>query len=197
MTGFDFVVKRAFDIIMAAIGLVFLSPVILSAFIVASFDTKGNGFFVQRRVGQYGKTFKLIKIKSMSPVNGVETTVTTASDVRVTKSGLFFRKTKIDELPQLWNVLCGDMSFVGPRPDVEGYADVLRGSDRVILSVKPGITGPASIAYKNEEQILANQENPEEYNLKIIFPDKVKINKNYIENWSFWGDIKYIIKTLL
>ena len=196
MTRFDSAAKRIFDIIMAGMGLVLLSPVIMVAFIVASVETKSNGFFVQRRIGQYGQPFKLVKIKSMRAVNGVETSVTTSNDVRITKSGSFFRKTKIDELPQLWNVLCGNMSFVGPRPDVEGYADILQGADRVILSVKPGITGPASIAYKNEEEILSMQDNPEKYNLNVIFPDKVRINKKYIEDWSFFGDIKLILMTI-
>jgi lipopolysaccharide/colanic/teichoic acid biosynthesis glycosyltransferase len=123
-------------------------------------------------------------------------TVTTANDKRITKSGRFFRKYKIDELPQLINVLKGDMSFVGPRPDVPGYADKLEGEDRIILSIKPGITGPASLKYKNEEEILASEKNPKEYNDKIIWPDKVKINKEYIKNWSLKKDIEYIIKTI-
>lgn len=152
-------------------------------------------FFLQKRVGENGKLFTIIKIKTMYP-NKKGSTVTTANDSRITKSGKFFRKYKIDELPQLINVLKGDMSFVGPRPDVPGYADKLEGEDRIILSIKPGITGPASLKYKNEEEILANVENPNEYNDKVIWPDKVKINKEYIKNWSLKKDIEYIIKTL-
>ncbi len=132
----------------------------------------------------------------MKKVEGVKTTITSSSDVRITKSGKFFRDTKIDELPQLFNVFIGDMSFVGPRPDVEGYADKLEGEDRIILSIRPGITGPASIKYKNEEEILSKQENQKEYNDTIIWPDKVKINREYIQNYSLKKDIEYIIKTV-
>jgi lipopolysaccharide/colanic/teichoic acid biosynthesis glycosyltransferase len=150
---------------------------------------------LQERVGENGKLFTIIKIKTMYPEKK-GSTITTANDKRITKSGRFFRKYKIDELPQLINVLKGDMSFVGPRPDVPGYADKLEGEDRIILSVKPGITGPASLKYKNEEEILASVKNPKEYNDKVIWPDKVRINKKYIKNWSLKKDIEYIIKTI-
>jgi lipopolysaccharide/colanic/teichoic acid biosynthesis glycosyltransferase len=130
----------------------------------------------------------------MYPNNG--STVTTANDKRITKSGRFFRRYKIDELPQLINVLKGDMSFVGPRPDVPGYADKLEGEDRIILTIKPGITGPATLKYKNEEEILAKVEDPVKYNNEVIWPDKVKINKEYIKNWSLKKDIEYILKTI-
>jgi len=133
----------------------------------------------------------------MKKVNGVDTTITLSDDIRITKSGKFFRDTKIDELPQLWNVFIGYMSFVGPRPDVEGYADKLVGDDRIILSFRPGITGPATIKYKNEESILALQENPKYYNDYVIWPDKIKINKEYIKNYSLKKDIKYIVKTIM
>lgn len=195
MSKKDKFIKRIFDFIVALIGLILTWPIILIAWIVASIETKSNGFFLQKRVGENGKLFTIIKIKTMYP-NKKGSTVTTANDSRITKSGKFFRKYKIDELPQLINVLKGDMSFVGPRPDVPGYADKLEGEDRIILSIKPGITGPASLKYKNEEEILANVENPNEYNDKVIWPDKVKINKEYIKNWSLKKDIEYIIKTL-
>ncbi|MEO1923881.1 MAG: sugar transferase, partial [Nautiliaceae bacterium] len=169
-------------------------PIILIAWIIATVETKSNGFFLQKRVGQNGKLFTIIKIKTMYPNKG--STVTTANDNRITKSGRFFRKYKIDELPQLINVLKGDMSFVGPRPDVPGYADRLEGDDRIILSVKPGITGPATLKYKNEEEILAEVDDPVKYNNEVIWPDKVKINKEYIKNWSLKKDIEYIIKTV-
>lgn len=188
--------KRLFDIILSTIGIFLSWWIILIAWIVASLETGSNGFFLQKRVGKDGKLFHVIKIKTMKKVVGVDTSVTTADDVRITKSGKFFRKTKIDELPQLFNVLVGDMSFVGPRPDVEGYADRLEGEDRVILSIRPGITGPATLKYKNEEEILAVQEHPKEYNDTIIWPDKVRINREYIENYSFKKDIEYIIKTV-
>jgi lipopolysaccharide/colanic/teichoic acid biosynthesis glycosyltransferase len=195
MSKKDKIIKRIFDFSLALIGLLVTWPIILIAWIVASIETKSNGFFLQKRVGENGKLFTIIKIKTMYP-NKKGSTITTANDSRITKSGKFFRKYKIDELPQLINVLKGDMSFVGPRPDVPGYADKLEGEDRIILSVKPGITGPASLKYKNEEEILANVENPKEYNDKVIWPEKVRINKKYIKNWSLKKDIEYIIKTV-
>jgi len=189
-------VKRVFDIVLSFFGLLASWWIILVAWVVASFETKSNGMFIQKRVGKDAKLFSVYKIKTMKKVKGVDTTITSADDVRITKSGKFFRDTKIDELPQLFNVLVGDMSFVGPRPDVEGYADKLEGEDRVVLSVKPGITGPASLKYKNEEEILAKQHNPKEYNDSVIWPDKVAINKEYIKNWSLKKDIEYIVKTV-
>ena len=133
----------------------------------------------------------------MRKVPNFNTTVTSSNDIRITKIGAFFRKTKIDELPQLWNVLLGNMSFVGPRPDVPGYADKLKDEDKIVLSVRPGITGPAQLAYKDEEQILAKQEDPKKYNDEVIWPDKVKINRNYVINYSFFKDIYYIWKTIV
>lgn len=123
--------------------------------------------------------------------------VSVAGENRITPFGAKLRKYKLDELPELWNVLIGDMSFVGPRPDVPGYADKLVGEDRKILLLKPGITGLASIKYRNEEELLAQQADPIKYNDEVIFPDKVKINLNYLENWSFITDIKLIIYTIL
>ncbi len=188
--------KYTFDLLLSFIGLLLVWWIIFLAWIIVSIETKSNGFFIQRRVGKNGKLFNVIKIKTMKKVNGIDTTITASNDQRITKSGKFFRDTKIDELPQLINIFIGDMSFVGPRPDVEGYADKLMGDDRIILSIKPGITGPASIKYKDEEEILSKQSNPKEYNDLVIWPDKVKINKEYIKNWSLQKDIKYIIKTV-
>lgn len=188
--------KRGFDIVVSFLGLVFSWWLIFIAWVIATFETKSNGFFIQKRVGKDGKIFNVIKIKTMKKVEGVDTTITSSNDVRITKSGKFFRDKKIDELPQLINVLIGDMSFVGPRPDVPGYADKLEGEDRIVLSIRPGITGPASLKYKNEEEILASQNDPKWYNDKIIWPDKVRINKEYIKNWSLKTDIEYIIKTV-
>ena len=190
------IIKRIFDFVASFFGLLFCSAIIFIAWIIASIETKSNGFFVQKRVGKSGKLFGVVKIKTMKKVDGIETTITSSSDARITKSGKFFRNTKIDELPQLWNVLIGQMSLVGPRPDVEGYADKLEGDDRIILSIRPGITGPGSLKYKNEEEILNLQKDPKKYNDTIIWPDKVKINKEYIKNWTFIQDIKYIIQTV-
>ena len=191
------VVKRVFDVALAIVGLVVTLPVILLAMIIASIETKSYGFFAQKRVGRNGDYFSVVKIKTMKQVEGIDTTVTAANDVRITKSGAFFRKMKIDELPQFWNILIGKMSFVGPRPDVPGYADKLEGDDRIILSVWPGITGPATLKYKNEEEILAAQKDPKSYNDEVIWPDKIRINREYVENYSFWKDLLYIWKTII
>jgi lipopolysaccharide/colanic/teichoic acid biosynthesis glycosyltransferase len=190
------IIKLFFDFIVSFIGLLTTWWIILIAWIIATIETKSNGFFMQKRVGKNGKLFNVYKIKTMKKINGIDTTITSSNDVRITKSGKFFRDTKIDELPQLFNILMGDMSFVGPRPDVEGYADKLQGDDRIILSIKPGITGPASLKYKDEEDILSKKINPKEYNDRIIWPDKVKINKEYLKNWTLKKDIMYIIKTV-
>jgi len=197
MTNFDKVLKRFVDIFFAIFGLVFLFPVIFLSYLISSFETLSNGLFIQKRVGRDGRLFNVYKIKTMKVVQGVDTVITTSVDVRITKSGALFRKTKIDELPQLWNVLIGQMSFVGPRPDVPGYADRLQGKDRKILSVRPGITGPAQLAYKDEESILAVQNDPVKYNNEIIWPNKVKINLDYVENFSFFQDLCYIWKTIV
>lgn len=189
--------KRLFDFILSFIGLCLTWWLILLAWIIASIDTKSNGFFLQKRVGKDGKLFTVIKIKTMRPLTGVDTTITKDGDPRITKWGRFFRKTKIDELPQLINVLLGQMSFVGPRPDVPGYADKLEDNDRRILSIRPGITGPATLAYRNEEEILAAQDDPQKYNDEVIYPDKVRINLEYIDNWSLKKDIYYIYKTIV
>jgi lipopolysaccharide/colanic/teichoic acid biosynthesis glycosyltransferase len=189
-------VKRGFDIVFSLLGIVLTFWIIFIAFIIASIETKSFGIFTQKRVGKDAKLFSVFKIKTMKIIEGVDTTVTTAHDMRITKNGKFFRDTKIDELPQLLNVLLGSMSFVGPRPDVEGYADKLIEEDKLILTIRPGITGPASIKYKNEEEILAQQFNPKEYNDSVIWVDKVAINIKYIKEWSFKKDIQYIIKTV-
>jgi len=197
MTSKDQIIKATFDFILALLGLVFSLPIILLAWTVASIETRSNGFFLQKRVGRKGEIFTLVKIKTMKPVSGIHTHVTQAGDPRITISGNFFRKTKIDELPQLFNVFIGQMSFVGPRPDVQGYADQLQGEQRMILSIRPGITGPATIKYRDEETLLSQQENPEQYNQQVIWPDKVKINMQYVKNWSLLSDIRYIYQTIL
>ena len=197
MTQKDRFIKRGFDMVVAAVGLLLLWPVIVAGWVAASLETRSNGFFLQERIGKDGKRFKVIKLKTMKPSSSIDTTVTTAQDRRITKSGRFLRRTKIDELPQLWNVLVGDMSLVGPRPDVPGFADRLEGEDRIVLSVRPGITGPATLKYRDEEEILAKQKEPERYNREVIWPDKVRINKAYVQNWSFAKDLHYILETFL
>lgn len=188
--------KRLFDIIISIVGLVLICWVIVISACISRMETKKSGFFRQKRVGRNGKIFNVIKIRTMNSIEGWKTTSTSKNDPRITKSGGFFRKTKIDELPQLINVLIGDMSLVGPRPDVPGFADKLKGEDRIILSLRPGITGPASIHFRNEETLLAEQQDPESYNNQVIWPQKVVLNKRYIENWSFGRDLYYIYKTV-
>ena len=189
--------KRVFDVFFSSLVLLVTWWLILVAWLVASFDTRSNGFFIQKRVGCNGKIFGVVKIKTMSLVAGIDTTVTCRGDPRITPLGAFFRRTKIDELPQLWNVFIGEMSFVGPRPDVPGFADTLQGEARAILSLRPGITGPATLKYRNEEEILSQQDDPESYNQNVIWPDKVTINLDYIRNWSLRSDIRYILETVL
>ncbi|MCX0384683.1 sugar transferase [Clostridium perfringens] len=190
--------KRTFDITFALIGLVVTGWAIIIFYFLIKIFYKESGFFKQNRVGRDGKIFKIVKLKSMRNIEGITTTVTVDGDPRITPIGRFIRKTKIDELPQLYNVLIGDMSFVGPRPDVEKLINSLQNDEKKIyLSIRPGITGPATLKYKNEEDILAKVKNPEEYNNKVIFKDKVKMNIEYIKNYSFIKDIKYIIKTIL
>ena len=197
LTPTDKFQKRLFDIVLSVVGICMTWWLMLVAWIVTSVETKSNGLFMQERIGKEGKLFFVYKIKTMKSISGIDTTVTTSEDSRITTSGAFFRKTKIDELPQLFNVLFGTMSAVGPRPDVPGYADNLEGDDRIILSLRPGITGPASLKYKNEEALLAKQKDPERYNRDVIWPDKVEINKMYMKHWSLKKDINYMIKTIL
>ena len=191
------ILKIIFDRIMALVGLLFLSPVLLIVAILIKLKMPGGPIiFSQKRVGQYGKLFTMYKFRSMTVGHG-GSSISVAGENRITPLGVKLRKYKLDELPELWNVLIGDMSFVGPRPDVPGYADILEGNDRRVLELKPGITGPASLKYRNEEEILAMQDDPIKYNDEVIFPDKVKINLKYLDNWSFFEDIKIIIYTVL
>jgi lipopolysaccharide/colanic/teichoic acid biosynthesis glycosyltransferase len=191
------VIKRAFDLFLSALALTVFWWVILLAWFVATLDTGRNGFFTQVRVGRYGKPFRVIKIRTMRDGSGLTTTVTASGDPRITPLGRIFRITKIDELPQILNVLVGQMSFVGPRPDVPGFADLLNAEDKIILSIRPGITGPATLKYKNEEELLVEQNDPEAFNREVIFPDKVRINKEYIETYAFSKDLYYVWKTIL
>jgi lipopolysaccharide/colanic/teichoic acid biosynthesis glycosyltransferase len=187
-------VKRAFDIAGAAAGLAMCWPIIAVSALAARRDTGASGIFAQRRIGRGGRPFTIRKIRTMRAVPG--THVTAAGDPRITPLGAFLRRTRIDELPQLWNVLKGDMSFVGPRPDMPGYADRLAGEDRAVLDLRPGITGPATLKYRDEEAILAAQADPVAYNDRVIWPDKVAINRAYGENWSLAGDLACIWRTI-
>jgi lipopolysaccharide/colanic/teichoic acid biosynthesis glycosyltransferase len=194
VNGRQKVVKRVFDIALAATGLAISWPIILVAALAARRDTGASGIFSQQRIGRHGRPFTIRKIRTMRATGGSH--VTTAGDHRITPLGKVLRRTKIDELPQLWNVLKGDMSFVGPRPDVPGYADRLAGEDRRVLDLRPGITGPATLKYRDEETILAAQADPVAYNDEVIWPDKLAINRAYQDNWSLAGDLTCIWRTV-
>lgn len=188
--------KRLFDFCSSLIGFIVLMPVLILISIAIKISSSGPVLFCQKRVGKDGKLFTLIKFRSMTVQQESNSTATVRGDVRITKIGVFLRKYKLDELPELWNVIKGEMSLVGPRPDVPGYADKLVGKDRNVLKLRPGITGTASLKYANEEEILATQDNPQKYNDEVIFPDKVKVNLDYYENQSLWLDIKIIFATI-
>jgi len=189
--------KRLFDITASFAGLILLSPVLLFIAIWLRLAIPDNPvFFRQIRVGRHGKLFTLVKFCTMKPGHGGNS-ITVAGESRITTVGRFLRRYKLDELPELWNVLIGEMSLVGPRPDVPGYADKLTGNDRRILNLRPGITGLATLKYSNEEELLAQQSEPVKFNDEVLFPDKVRINLEYIENRSFLLDIKIIILTVL
>jgi lipopolysaccharide/colanic/teichoic acid biosynthesis glycosyltransferase len=179
------------------VGLLFLWPVLIIVAVLIRVKMPGGPvIFKQQRVGRNGELFTMYKFRSMT-VSHSGSSVSVAGESRITPLGAKLRKYKLDELPELWNVLIGDMSFVGPRPDVPGYADSLTGSDRDVLKLRPGITGPASLKYRNEEEILASVDDPVKYNDEVIFPDKVRINLYYLDHQSFWMDIKLIICTVL
>lgn len=188
--------KRCFDLFFAILGLSLTWWILVLAFIISTIDTRKLGIFTQTRIGKNAKSFKIFKIRTMADSLIYFSNVTTKNDPRITAMGKLLRKTKIDELPQLINILKGDMSFVGPRPDVPGYADKLSGKNRIILAVRPGVTGPATLKYCNEEDLLAKQTEPESYNREIIYPDKIRLNREYVENYSFLADMKYLWKTL-
>ena len=190
-------IKSLFDRGASLFGLIFLFPVLIIISILIRIKMPGGPvIFKQKRVGQYGRLFTMYKFRSMTVAHS-GSSISVKGESRITPLGAVLRKYKLDELPELWNVLIGDMSFVGPRPDVPGYADRLEGEHRRILLLKPGITGPASLKYRNEEELLAEQKEPQNYNDEFLFPDKVRINIEYLDSWSFWNDIKIIIYTVL
>lgn len=188
-------VKWFFDRALSLVLLIVLMPILLLVAIVILLTSGAPVFYIQERIGQNAKPFKLIKFRTMK---GEEESPVAAAELnRITRVGRWLRRTKIDELPELLNIFVGDMSFVGPRPDVAGYADKLEGDDRRLLTMKPGLTGVASLKYRNEEDLLAAQPNPQEYNDKVIWPDKVRLNLLYMERQSLWLDVKVLICTAL
>ena len=210
--------KWIFDRVVSLIGLLCLWPILLVvAILIKKKMPGGPAFFTQKRVGRYGKLFTMHKFRSMT-VSHSGSSVSVAGEARITPLGATLRKYKIDELPELWDVLIGKMSFVGPRPDVPGYADQLQGDERRMLELRPGITGPASLQYRDEEELLADVRDkmeegrclPQEqidsmkdqelavwYNDHVIYPDKVRINLYYLDHYSFLKDIQMVICTVL
>lgn len=180
--------KRCLDIVLSLIGLISTGWLIVFFWSLMTLWINQNGIYTQKRIGQYGKPFTIYKLRTLFSDK--------YKNSFISEVGKFLRKSKIDELPQFWNVLIGDMSIVGPRPDIPGYYDKLEGEYKKILQLKPGITGPASLKYRDEEQILANKEDPEKYNNEVIFPDKVAINMEYMNKQTVWLDIKIILRTL-
>ncbi len=198
MKRFHKVVKRFIDIIFSVVGLLVALPIIGTMAVIIVRTSGGNAFFSQRRIGLKGKPFNLLKLRSMREIEGFDTTITTANDPRITKVGKFIRRTKIDELPQLWNVLKGEMSFVGPRPDVPELINTLSMKDQeLLLSIRPGITGLASLKYRGEEEILSCSDQPAWLNNHVIFPDKLRLNKYYIDNQTVLMDLSILLQTVL
>jgi lipopolysaccharide/colanic/teichoic acid biosynthesis glycosyltransferase len=193
ITNSQLVLKRGFDLALSVLMLPVVTLPILILVLVATIDTFQLGVFTQIRIGQDAKPFKIYKIRTLK----IEQHFLGHLDRSATRFGRFLRRYKLDELPQIFNVIMGQMSFVGPRPDLVGFADELIRDDRIILKVKPGITGPATLKYKNEEQILSKQSNPENYNRTVIWKDKVEINKKYVQNWSFYLDLNFLIKSII
>lgn len=180
------VVKRVLDIFMSIIGIIlFIIPIFILV-ILSTIINKEFGIFTQKRVGKEAKLFSIFKIKSMK-IGGENS---------ISPFGKFIRKTKLDELPQLFNVIFGHMSVVGPRPDLEGYADLLKNEDKIILTVKPGLTSLATLKFSNEEKLLKKQENSIKYNDEVLWPQKVELNKEYVKNYSLINDFKIIFKTI-
>ena len=188
--------KRLFDVAAAGAGLVVLSPLLLALAVAVRWSSPGPALFIQDRVGRHGRHFRCAKFRTMRMGAHTQGTVTTAGDDRITPLGRFLRRWKLDELPQLWNVLAGRMSFVGPRPDVPGYADQLQGADREVLELLPGITGPATLLFREEERLLALARDPQVFNDAVVYPEKLRLNREYLEKGSFWRDIGYILATI-
>lgn len=189
--------KWIFDRVMSLVGLLLIWWLLIIIAVLIKIKMPGGPvFFCQKRIGHRGKIFTMYKFRTMKVFHG-GSSISVAGESRITALGAKLRRYKLDELPELWNVFIGDMSFVGPRPDVPGYADKLQGNNREILKLRPGITGPASLKYRNEEELLANVDDPQKYNDDVIYPDKVRINLYYLNNYSFIKDIEFIIATVI
>ena len=190
--------KRLFDVVASGVGLLLLSPLFLLVAIWIKLDSPGPVFYRQVRVGRYNRDFRIFKFRSMRVGADKGSLVTIGGrDPRVTRSGYFIRKFKVDELPQLINVFIGDMSLVGPRPEVRHYVDYWTKEQLHVLDVRPGITDPASIKFRNENELLEKVEDPEKYYIEVIMQEKLRLYLEYVENHSFWYDIKLIFQTFV
>lgn len=188
--------KRLFDIFASGFGLIVLSPLFLILAVWIKLDSKGPVFYRQVRVGLHNMDFRIFKFRSMRVGADKGSLVTIGGrDPRITRSGYFIRKFKFDELPQLINVFLGDMSLVGPRPEVRHYVDYWTDEQMHVLDVRPGITDPASIKFRNENELMEQAEDPEKYYIEVIMQEKLKLYLEYVQNQSFWGDIGLIFKT--
>ena len=188
--------KRTFDIGVSFVGLILLSPLMLLAALAIKLDSPGPIMFRQKRIGEGFHPFLIYKFRTMQEASGRRRSLTVGDDPRITSSGRFLRRTKIDEIPQLINVLKGDMSFVGPRPEVPEFVELFRSEYEKILKVRPGITDLASLKYRDEAAVLEQSENPEEEYLRRVLPDKINLSKEYISRSSFFFDLTLILKTV-
>lgn len=186
--------KRTVDLTMSCVGIILVAPLVIFCICLSAYTHGGNGIFVQKRVGKGGKIFKIIKIQTMFP--GDKSTITVLGKSRISGLGRVLRRLKIDELPQLFNVIKGEMSLVGPRPDVPAMYEDLDYSDDILFSVRPGITGPAQLKFRNEEELLAQFDNPEKYAVEELWPMKLEINRLYAQEFSFCLDLELLIKTV-
>lgn len=195
---FNKIIKRIFDFVASFVGCIIISPIYIVIALLIKLDSKGPVFFKQKRVGQFGKEFEILKYRTMVvDAEKIGKQITVGKDSRITKIGHILRKYKLDELPQLFNVLKGDMSLVGPRPEVPKYVELYNDKEREVLNVKPGITDFASIEYRDENELLGTVENPEEYYIDVIMKHKLKLNLKYINNNNIFIDIGIIFKTIL
>jgi lipopolysaccharide/colanic/teichoic acid biosynthesis glycosyltransferase len=190
--------KRALDVVAAGAGLIVLSPLFLVAALAVRLDSRGPVFFIQQRVGRGFVPFGILKFRTMvvdAEARGGQ--ITSGNDSRVTKSGRWLRKTKLDELPQLINVLRGDMSLVGPRPEVPKYVEMCRDDYVTILAVRPGLTDPASIKYRDESAVLAASDDPERAYVEQVLPDKIALARDYVQRATLFGDLRLLVQTFL
>ena len=198
MSKINQIIKRIFDFVVSLLGVIILSPIFIIVSIAIKMDSKGDILFLQKRVGRYGKEFNIYKFRTMvTDAEKLGKQITVGNDSRITKVGAFLRKFKIDELPQLFNVLKGDMSLVGPRPEVPKYVNLYNEEQKKVLNVRPGITDMASLRYKDENEILGKVDNPEEYYINVIMKDKLSLNLEYIEKSNVFFDIYLIVKTII